>query len=196
MDVLGTLAVAMGASWASGIRLYACVATLGLLQRYNYADLPGGLDVLAHPAIILTALALFLVEFFVDKFPYLDTAWDTVHTFIRIPAGVILASVAFGNYPPHIVVIAGLVGGTIAIGSHGLKSGTRVVLNHSPEPVTNIAASSGEEVLGVAVPFLSLVIPIVVISFVLILTVVALLLLPRIIRFLKRPLWKAPPKGS
>jgi hypothetical protein len=188
MDVLSTVAIAMGASWASGIRLYACVATLGLLHRYGYTQLPGELEILAHPGIIWTSTALFVIEFFVDKIPYLDTVWDTIHTFIRIPSGFVLAATAFTEFQPHIVVIAGLIGGTIAFGSHGLKTGTRVAINHSPEPVSNVVASSGEEVLGIGVPFLSIFAPILVIGFVAVLTITALILLPRIIRFLKRPL--------
>src|ERR1051326_5657443 len=111
MDFISTLAVSLGASWVSGINLYATVATLGLLGRLAHLKLPGELDVVTNWWVIGVALFLFVVEFIADKVPVVDNVWDVIHTFIRIPAGAVLAATAFGNFDRSIQVIAFLVGG-------------------------------------------------------------------------------------
>ena len=148
MEWVSTLALAMGASWVSGMRLYAVVATLGFLQRLELAKLPGELAILSNEWVIGVATVLFVCEFLADKVAVFDTAWDAVHTFIRIPAAAVLASMAFADYPMHIKVIAFLIGGGTALASHGTKAAARVAVNHSPEPFSNVAVSFVEDALA------------------------------------------------
>src|SRR5215470_10768724 len=125
-DWLTTLGTAAGSAWLSGINLYATVATLGILQKFHLVKLPGELDMLGEWWVILLAAALYVVEFVADKIPAVDTAWDAIHTFIRVPAGAILAASAFADFDPPVKVAALLIGGGLALGSHGSKAVTRV----------------------------------------------------------------------
>ena len=136
MSFISTLAIAMGASWVSGINLYAAVATLGLLSRFASLKLPGELEVLTSWWVIGIALFLFVVEFVADKIQVVDSVWDVIHTFIRIPAGAVLAATAFGDFDKSVQVIAFLLGGGLALSSHGTKAAARLAINASPEPVT------------------------------------------------------------
>lgn len=138
---LNTLGIAMGSAWLSGINLYATVLTLGLLQRWNLAHLPGDLSILSHTWVIITAASLFAVQFIADKIPAVDSVWDVVHTFIRVPAGAILAATAFAHFSPEIRLMALLIGGGIALTSHSTKTATRLAANTSPEPVSNVLLS-------------------------------------------------------
>ncbi len=150
MNLIDTLGLALGAAWTSGINLYATIAVLGLLQRFELVSgLPGGLDVLANPWVIGTAVALYVVEFFADKVPYVDTAWDAVHTFIRVPAGAVLALAATTELHPAVRVVAVLLGGGLALSTHGTKATARATANASPEPFTNWALSLAEDVIAV-----------------------------------------------
>lgn len=185
MDLIGTIGLAMGSSWVSGINLYAAVATLGLLNRFAHLQLPGELSALSNGWVIGVALALYLIEFFADKIPYLDSAWDVVHTFIRVPAGAALAAASFGDYDKSIQVIALLLGGGIALSSHGTKATSRAAINTSPEPVSNIAASLVEDVVSVGSIFLAVFYPVVIIVIVALCVIIAILILPKIIRFLR-----------
>lgn len=180
----------MGASWASGVRLYASVATLGLLHHFRLTKLPGGLEALAHPWVIGVAIVMFVAEFFADKVPLFDTAWDAVHTFIRIPAGVVLASMAFAKYPTHIILIAGLMGGSLALTSHVGKSTNRLVINHSPEPVTNWGHSAWNDISSIAIIMLAPFAPVFTISLVIFLFVVSCVILVKAWPHLKRPFLK------
>jgi len=146
---LTTLGFAMGTAWLSGINLYATVLTLGLLQRFNLAHLPGDLRYLAHNWVIGVAAALYVIQFVADKIPAVDSIWDAIHTFIRIPAGAALAASAFAHFDPKVRLIVMLLGGGIALTSHCTKTATRLAANTSPEPVSNIALS----LLGDAVTF-------------------------------------------
>jgi hypothetical protein len=141
-----TLALTLGAGWASGINLYATLLVLGFLGATGRVDLPAGLDVLTDPLVMFAAGAMYLVEFLVDKVPGLDSVWDTLHTFIRIPAGAMLAAGAIGDVGPGAEIAAALMGGGLAAATHAAKSGTRVLINTSPEPFTNWAASITEDV--------------------------------------------------
>ncbi|MCM3869073.1 MAG: DUF4126 domain-containing protein, partial [Pyrinomonadaceae bacterium] len=161
MNLLGTLAVAMGAGWVSGINLYAAVATLGLLGRFANLGLPGELDVLTSWWIIGIASGLYLIEFFADKIPYLDSTWDVVHTFIRIPAGAVLAATAFGDFDRSVQVVALLLGGGLALSAHGTKATARAAINLSPEPVSNIVVSLAEDVIAFGTILLSIFLPLV-----------------------------------
>lgn len=145
--LLATLALLMGTSWASGINLYAVLLVLGLGGSTGYIDLPMELAVLEDPWIIGASGVMYVVEFFADKIPGFDSVWDAIHTFIRIPAGAMLAVGTVGDVTPALEVAAGILGGSIAATSHTTKSSTRLVINSSPEPVTNWTASLSEDLL-------------------------------------------------
>ncbi len=145
-SITGTIALSMGAAWASGINLYAAVLMLGFLGATGYVSLPPDLQLLTDPLVLVAAGFMYCVEFFADKIPGVDTGWDALHTFIRIPAAAILAAKAVGDVGPAAELAAFLVGGTLAAGVHATKAGSRVLINTSPEPVTNWLASLGEDV--------------------------------------------------
>jgi hypothetical protein len=150
MDILHTLAIGSGLAWASGMRLYAVVFFAGLLGRLGVITLPGHLGVLTHSLVIAVAGVLFVTEFLADKVPGVDSLWDAIHTFIRVPAGALLAAASLGlDAEPAWIIAAGLAGGTLAGTSHFAKAGTRALINTSPEPFSNWAASFGEDI-GVA----------------------------------------------
>ncbi len=145
-QIIKTLSLTMGSAWASGINLYATVLVLGFLGVTGNIVLPESLDILMNPMVMGAAGLMYFVEFFADKVPGVDTGWDTLHTFVRIPAGVLLAAGAVGDVNPAVAVAAGILGGGIAAGTHATKSGTRLLINTSPEPVSNWAASLLEDV--------------------------------------------------
>lgn len=147
MDLISNLALAGGLSWASGLRLYLTVFAVGLLAKLGYIDLPAALDILSNPVVIGVSGILAVVEFLADKIPYVDSAWDSIQTFIRIPAGALLAMGAINSSDPMIATITALLGGSLAGATHATKAGSRALINTSPEPVSNIAASLGEESL-------------------------------------------------
>jgi hypothetical protein len=150
METVQLIALTMGVAWASGINLYATIAMLGILGGTGNLDLPPGLEVLQHPGVIVAAGFMYCVEFFADKVPGVDTGWDALHTFIRIPAAAILAAGAVGEVNPAIILMAGILGGALAATSHTLKAGTRVLINASPEPFSNIGVSLVEDTLVLA----------------------------------------------
>jgi hypothetical protein len=142
---LAPLGLAAGAAVASGVRVYATVAALGLLERLGVIHLPLGLEVLGHPAVIALASVLYIAEFIADKIPAFDSVWDAVHTFVRVPAAAVLAFAVLGEVAEPWRTGAALVCGTLALSAHGLKSGARLAVNASPEPFSNWALSFGEE---------------------------------------------------
>lgn len=182
-QLISTIAIAMGASWVSGINLYASVATLGLLGRFANLQLPGELEVLTSWWVIGVAIALYAVEFVADKVPYVDSTWDVVHTFIRVPAGAILAASAFGDFDRSIQVIALLLGGGLALSSHGTKAATRAMLNASPEPVSNGVASVLEDIVAVVAIVCSVFVPVLLFVIVGVGLVISFLVFKRILRF-------------
>src|ERR1700676_3680044 len=145
---LSTLGVAMGSAWLSGINLYATAATLGLLQHFGLVHLPGELGVLGNWWVIGVAAGMYVVEFAADKIPAVDSIWDAIHTFIRIPAGAVMAASAFAQFDPSVRLVALLAGGGVALSSHGTKAATRLAANTSPEPFSNILLSLGEDVIA------------------------------------------------
>lgn len=147
MDITSTIALSMGVAWASGINLYATTFMLGYLGSTGEIVLPPDLDVLTSPLVLGASGFMYCVEFFADKVPGVDTSWDILHTFIRIPAGAILAMQAVGDVHPAAELAALLIGGSLAAGSHAIKAGSRVMINTSPEPFSNWVASIGEDVL-------------------------------------------------
>jgi Domain of unknown function (DUF4126) len=185
MNLIGTLAIAMGAGWVSGINLYAAVATLGLLGRFANLQLPGELDILTSWWIIGLAVVLYIIEFFADKIPYLDSAWDAVHTFIRIPAGAVLAATAFGDFDRGVQIVALLLGGGLALSAHGAKATARAAINLSPEPASNIIASLIEDVVAVGSILLSVFLPVALIIFLVVFLALSMYMLPRMLRILR-----------
>jgi hypothetical protein len=186
MNLIQILGLAVGSSWTAGINLYATVAVLGLLQHYGLARLPGGLGALDNWWVIGVALALYAVEFFADKVPYVDTVWDAVHTFIRVPAGAALAAAATSDVSPAVQVVALLVGGGLALSTHGTKATVRAAANVSPEPLTNWALSLVEDVIAVGAVVLAVLHPVVILFAVGAFLVLFAWLLPKVLRRLRR----------
>ncbi|HWN10020.1 MAG TPA: DUF4126 domain-containing protein [Pyrinomonadaceae bacterium] len=186
MSFIETLAVSMGASWVSGINLYAGVATLGLLGRFADLKLPGDLDVVTNWWVIAVALVLFVIEFVADKIQLVDSLWDVIHTFIRIPAGAVLAATAFGDFDRSVQVIALMLGGGLALSSHGTKAATRALINTSPEPVSNIVVSLSEDILAVVTVVAAIFLPVVVFLIIAAGLIFCFWLLPRVLRFFRR----------
>ena len=185
-DFLTTLGFAMGSAWLSGINLYATVVTLGLLQRFHLVQLPGGLEVLQQGWLLGLAGALYLVEFAADKIPAVDSVWDAIHTFIRIPAGAVMAASAFAHFDPSVRLVALLAGGGVALSSHGTKAATRLAANTSPEPFSNIVLSLVEDVIAVGASALMAFHPVVILVVVAVFLMVAVWFARIIVRALRR----------
>jgi len=145
MEFFSTLSILLGSSFLSGFNAYATIGFLGLFGRLGWLALPNGMDVLTHPAVFGIALFLYLIEFIADKVPAFDTVWDSIQTFIRIPAGAVLAYAAVGPVAPELKFAAALVGGSLAFSAHATKSSIRAMVNLSPEPVSNWLLSIGQD---------------------------------------------------
>jgi hypothetical protein len=186
MNPLDTLGLALGAGFSSGLNLYATIATLGILQRLGIMHLPPSLQVLSHPWVLGVAAALYLLEFFADKIPYLDTLWDSIHTFIRPPAAAVLAYAAAGSAGAEWRWIAALLAGGVALTSHSTKASARAAINTTPEPFSNWFLSFGEDVLAVWLTWMGSVHPIATTVVVIALTALSLCLLYRLFRLARR----------
>ncbi len=186
MDTVQIIALAMGAAWASGINLYAAIFMLGYLGSSGNIDLPPELMVVTDPLVMFAAGLMYCVEFFIDKTPGFDTAWDTLHTFIRIPAGAVLAVGAVGDVSPAVELAAFLIGGTLAAGSHASKTGARILINSSPEPVSNWTASIAEDLLVVGGIWAALNYPWLFIGALIIFICLMIWLLPKVWKNIKR----------
>jgi hypothetical protein len=186
MEALQTLSLAMGTAWTSGINLYATVAVLGIAGRAEMIQLPPGLHVLMDPLVIAVACIMYVIEFFVDKVPYVDSAWDTLHTFIRIPAGAILAARSLGPTNPALELAAILAGGTVALAAHGVKATMRLAINVSPEPFSNWAASVGEDLTVLGGLWLTFNHPVVMLLLIAAFLALAVWLIPKLFRLAKR----------
>lgn len=191
MGTLQILGLALGAAWTSGINLYATVAALGLLQHYGLAQLPGGLHVLDNWIIIGVALFLYVVEFVADKIPYVDTVWDAAHTFIRVPAGAVMAVAATANLHPTVQVLAFLLGGGLALSTHGTKATVRAAANTSPEPVTNWTLSIIEDVVAIGAAILMVINPLLILLIIIIFLLILAWILPKVVRRIRRMLASA-----
>ena len=144
-DIVSTIAMAAGLSWASGLRLYAVIFTVGVLGKMGFVVLPEHLQILARDGVLAASASMLAMEFLADKIPVVDSLWDSIHTFIRIPAGALLAAGAVAHLSPEWAFLAALLGGTLTSGSHFTKAGSRALINLSPEPFSNWAASFGED---------------------------------------------------
>jgi hypothetical protein len=161
MEWIATLGRTMGFSFAAGINLYATVAILGLASRYNWVSLPAQYQAFDNDFIIAAALGLYVVEFVADKIPWFDSIWDTVHTAVRPLGGAVIAVTTLGDASPTTEVLVGLLGGTLAAGTHFTKSGTRAVVNTSPEPFSNWILSLGEDAFVITLGLVALKYPVI-----------------------------------
>lgn len=182
VTMLESIALGAGLSWGSGLRLYLTVFCAGLAARLGWLHLPPSLMVLTSTWVIATAGVLTAIEFFADKIPFVDSAWDAVHTFIRIPAGIVLGAAALGQMDPTVTVLAGLAGGALAGTAHLAKAGSRALINTSPEPFSNVAASAGEDISTVGGLALAFFLPAVFLVMLLVFVVLAWWWLPRVWR--------------
>jgi hypothetical protein len=187
-ETIAAIAVALGASWASGLNTYAAVLILGAAQAFGLVTLPHDLQVLGSPWVLGVAALLFVLNFFADKIPYVDSLNDALHTFVRIPAGALLAYGAADQIGPEAAVIAALLGGTLAAGTHIAKTGTRALINTSPEPFSNIAASLAEDVSVIGGLMLALAHPITFLCLLALFVLLLVWLLPKLIRLAMVPL--------
>jgi hypothetical protein len=180
--IIKIIALTMGVAWASGINLYAAILVLGVLGSTGNIILPPDLVILTDPLIIAAAGVMYVVEFFADKIPGVDNGWDTIHTFIRIPLGALLAAAAVGEMNPSVAIAAALLGGGLAASTHATKSGVRVLINASPEPVTNWLTSLGEDVVVLVGLWTALHYPLIFVIFLLVFILLMVWLLPKIWR--------------
>lgn len=186
MEWFSTLTLALGSAWTSGINLYATVTVLGALQKFGVAKLPGGLDVLDNWWIIGIAAGLYIIEFVADKVPYVDSVWDVVHTFIRVPAGAAVAYSATTGDSGTVNVIATLLGGTLALSSHGTKAALRAGANLSPEPVSNWILSIVEDIIAFVGVLLAVLAPVILAGFLLIFAIFFVWFAPKVFRAIRR----------
>ena len=195
-DTWQLIALAAAVGWASGIRLYAVLFVVGGLGYLHWVELPGGLAALAHPWVLAASGFMFCVEFFADKVPGVDTLWDTVHTFIRIPAGAALAASVFGDSSAAATLAAAILGGSLAAGSHFAKAGGRAVINTSPEPFSNWAASFGEDIAVGTVLWLAFAHPVAALVVLAVLVGFTIWLIPKLWRFIRALLRKVTGEGA
>ncbi|RVU37805.1 DUF4126 domain-containing protein [Hwanghaeella grinnelliae] len=204
MESLQILALALGAAWASGINLYATVTLLGVLNMVGVVPLPDEMQILSNPLVLAAAATLFFVEFLADKIPAVDSLWDAIHTFIRIPAGALMAVGAADGFGGEVMgedleTIAALVmGGTLAASSHLTKATSRAVINTSPEPFSNWFASFFEDFLAIGGVLLAVFNPLVFLGLLALFVLLAIWLVPKLWRVLRFLLSKlgigSPPK--
>ncbi len=187
-ETLAAIAVALGAGWASGLNAYAAVLVLGAAQRLGLVGLPHDLQILASPWVMGVAALLFALNFFADKIPYVDSINDVLQTFVRIPAGFLLAYGAAGGISPEVAAIAGLLGGTLAAGTHIAKTGSRALINTSPEPFSNVAASLTEDVTVIGGLALAIAHPITFLCLLAAFVALLVWLLPKLIRLAMMPI--------
>jgi len=183
--IVQTISATLGVAWASGINLYAALLVIGLLGTTGSIALPEHLQLLSHPLVLVAAGFMYLVEFIADKIPGVDSTWDAIHTFIRIPAGAVLAAGMVGSVDPAISLAAAVIGGGLAAGSHATKAGTRVLINTSPEPFSNWTASVSEDALTVGGIFLALNHPWLFLALLVLFILLMIWLLPKIWRGVK-----------
>lgn len=186
MEWFSTLTLALGSAWTSGINLYATVSILGLLQKFGSIKLPGGLDILDNWWIIGVAGFLYAIEFVADKVPYVDSVWDVIHTFIRVPAGAIVALAATTEMDATVMIVATLFGGGLALSSHGTKAALRAGANLSPEPFSNWILSVVEDILAIVGVFLAVFAPVLIAIVLIIFIIFFVWFAPKVFRSIGR----------
>jgi hypothetical protein len=189
---LTTLGRTLGFSFAAGVNLYATVAILGLAARYHWVTLPPQFEVFNNNLVIGAAIVLYVVAFFADKIPYVDTLWDMLHTAIRPIGGALIAVATLGDASPAMEGMVALLGGTVAAGSHLTKTSTRAAANASPEPFSNWILSLGEDLFVVGLGFLALQYPVVALGVVALLIVLVAMFAVVIVRTVRRWFARAP----
>ncbi len=190
MDWLHEIALAAGLAWASGIRVYAALLVAGAAAHFGWLELPPALEVLKHPLVMGAAGVMALGEFVADKVPAFDSAWDALHTFVRVPAGAFLAAAALGQADPVWIAVAAILGGAIASGTHLTKAGTRALINTSPEPFSNWAASVGEDLVVPAGLLAAIKLPLVFLGALVVFLGAVAWFLPKLVRAAARMLRK------
>ncbi len=186
MSLFETVILANGLAWASGINLYATLAILGIFGIGGQLDLPMGLDFLENPGVIVLAVILYVIEFIADKIPAVDSIWDGIHTFIRIPAGAMIAAGMFDDVSTEAQIMAFIAGGGLATVSHTFKAGTRAVINTSPEPFTNIVASISEDILVIGGLVVALFSPTTFAVFLALFLIIAIWVIPKVFRGVRK----------
>lgn len=186
MDLLTSAALGLGAAWASGLNVYAVALTLGLLDAAGWIDLPPHLEPLSSSTVLAVAAIMYVVEFVADKVPGLDHVWDVIHTFIRIPAGAIIAAAAFVDVDPQLAAAAALVGGTLAAGGHLTKLSTRTAVNLSPEPVSTALVSLFEDALAFMTTLVAVFFPALALIGLVLIVAGTIWLLPKLLRLFAR----------
>ena len=199
--IVQTIALSMGAAWASGINLYATILVLGLMGNSGSIVLPETLQIVQNPIVLGASGFMYAVEFFADKVPGVDSSWDTLHTFIRIPAGAALAAGAVGDINPAVALAAALVGGSLTTATHAGKSGSRLLINTSPEPVSNWGASIAEDVAVIGGMWVALTHPLIFLAALVVFILLLIWLLPKIWGLIKRvftaiAMWFRRPKAA
>ncbi len=184
-QVTSILALTMGAAWASGINLYAAILMLGLMGTTGNVDLPPGLEILQDPMVLFAAGAMYIVEFFADKIPGVDSTWDVLHTFVRIPAGAMMAAGAVGDVTPALSLAAGIMGAGLAASTHVTKAGSRALINTSPEPFSNWTASISEDIAVFGGLWAALNHPTLFVVFMILFILLMIWLLPKLWRGIK-----------
>jgi hypothetical protein len=184
--VANSIAMTMGVAWASGINLYAAILVLGIMGTTGGMVLPPNLEILTHPMVLYAAGAMYLIEFVTDKMPGIDSGWDGLHTFIRIPAGALLAAGAVGDVDPALALSAGILGGGVTAGTHATKSGARILINASPEPFSNIVTSVAEDLLVIGGLWTALQYPWAFLCFLLLFVLFVIWIMPKIWRGIKK----------
>lgn len=185
MDPISSIALASGLSWASGFRLYATVFIVGVLAKFQLISVPDSLDILSNPIVMGVSGFLMMIEFLADKVPYIDSTWDSIQTFIRIPAGALLAMGAINNTDPLIAALVALLGGSLTGMTHATKASSRAIINTSPEPVSNMVTSIGEDGLLLGGGWLALTHPTVFIGLLFVFVLLMFWMLPKIWRGLR-----------
>ena len=185
LNMPSLMALAAGLGWASGLRLYALIFTLGALDRFAGVTLPGDLSVLSNLWVMGISGLLLMTEFFADKIPWLDSVWVSIHTFIRIPAGAMLAGAVMGDQGSAMQIATALLGGTLAAGTHLAKAGTRAAINTSPEPFTNVAASTAEDAMFAGGMWAMLNYPLLFLGGLVVFIVLAIILMVLLWRFVR-----------
>lgn len=193
---LPALALAAALAWGAGLRLYLVVLVLGILGRLEWWPLPQSLDVLTHPVVLAASGFMTIVELLADKIPWIDSVWDALNTFVRIPAGAALAGAVFGDSGAAWTLAAALLGGTLTATTHFAKSGTRAAVNTSPEPASNLAVSLGEDVGVLGGLWLALAHPLLFLVALVVFLVVAVLLLRAVARGVRRLLGALRPPSA
>ena len=186
MEMFSSLGVLLGSSWATGVNMYLTIGGLGIDHRVGWITLPGNMDTISHPLIIVVALVMYVVEFFADKIPYVDSAWDSVHTFIRPIGGAALGYMAMADMGPIAQIPVALLTGGVAMDSHLTKATTRAAINTSPEPVTNSIASVTEDASVAGVLFLVMQHPIIAGVLVILFILFSIWFLKKMFKFLKK----------